>query len=412
MTVPLTLPPMNVCLRFNAGRAAVSAALLTALPLFASDPATAAPAEKPYVLFMGADLDVQANRQMHRVSDVEGDSFVIQLQKGPLLVPMNRSVLNMQVTPQLKLSDRTAQIAGLKIERAYTPQNDPHRKFAAAQSGSAAQSAVGTAAGQMSSAMMGAQLADQRAGALGGGMASLGSGSAAPQVNAFNSANQAAGSDLNNAGVTAGQLQDELAKQLFDAVLVTCEVSAPVPVQNAYVVVVAHYRDKQDPTNPKRWIFAKDLERIGPEPQKVRVMQGGFPEGYELVRSTVHLYGNGLEFGTNVSDKNVRLSREEAHQYLVMEHVAGHKGATLPPAVALGLADGDLPATQSEQQIYVKVSRDGLPLGVFRDADCIQPGGAELERLVAVVRFTPALNKGKAVESVAKLKVAELAPGS
>ncbi|RXK56848.1 hypothetical protein ESB00_13565 [Oleiharenicola lentus] len=404
---------MNVCLRFNAGRAVVSAALLSALPSFASDATTATPLEKPFVLFMGADLEVQANRQMHRVSGVEGDAFVVQLKEGPLLVPMNRNVLNMQVTPQLKLSDRTAQVAGLKIERAYTPQNDPHRKFAAAQSGSAAQSAVGTAAGQMSSALMGAQLADQRAGALGGGMASLGGGSAAPQITAFNDASRAAGSDLNNAGVAAGQLQDELAKQLFDAVLVTCEVSAPMAVPDAYLVVVAHYRDKQDPTNLKRWIFAKDLEQLGPEPQKVRVMQGGFPEGYELVRSTVHLYGTGLEFGTNVADKSVRLTREEAHQYLVMEHVAAHKGATLSPGVALGLTAADLQAhfdpTQLEQAIYVKVSRDGLPLGVFRDAECIRPGGETLERLVAVARFTPALAKGKAVEGIAKLKLADLA---
>ncbi len=413
MTVPLTLPPMNVCFRFTAGRMAASAALLSVLPAFAAEPAPAASSPKPYVLFMGADIEVQANRQMLRVSDVEGDNFVVHLKEGPLLVPMNRSVLNMQVTPQLKLSDRTAQVASLKVERAYTAQNDPHRKFAAAQSGSAAQSSVGTAAGQMANAMMGAQLADQRAGALGGGMANLGSGSAAQQVNAFNSASLAAGSDLNNAGVAAGQLQDELDKQLFDAVLVTCEVSAPVPVGDAYLVVVAHYRDKDDPTNLKRWIFAKDLERLDPEPVKVRVMQGGFPAGYELLRSTVHLYGRGLEYGTNVSDKSVWLTREEAHQYLVMDHVSAHKGATLPPALALGLDAASLHAnyddTQAQQVIYVKVSRDGLPLGVFRDAECIRPGGEVLERLVAVARFTPALAKGKAVEGIAKLKLADLA---
>ena len=413
MTVPLTLHPMNVCFRFTAGRMAAFAALLSVLPAFASDPAPAALPAKPYVLFMGADLEVQANRQLHRVRDVEGDNFVVQLKEGPLLVPMNRSVLNMQVTPQLKLSDRTAQVASLSIERAYTPQNDPHRKFAAAQSGSAAQSAVGTTAGQMSNAMMGAQLADQRAGALGGGMASLSGGSATAQVNAFNAASLAAGSDQNNAGVAAGQLQDELDKQLFDAVLVTCEVSAPVPVRDAYLVVVAHYRDKDDPANLKRWIFAKDLERLGPEPLKVRVMQGGFPAGYELVRSTVHLYGRGLEFGTNVSDKSVWLTREEAHQYLVMDHVSAHKGETLPPALALGLDATNIRGTfddpQAQQVVYVKISREGLPRGVFLDAECIRPGGEALERLVAVTRFTPALAKGKAVEGIARLKIADLA---
>lgn len=404
---------MNVSSRFIARRVVVSACLLSALPSFAADPASVAMAAKPYVLFMGADLEVQANRQLLRVHDVEGDAFVVQVKEGPLLVPMNRSVLNMQVTPRLKLRDRTAQVASLKIERAYTPQNDPHRKFTASQSGSAAQSSVGTTAGQMASAMMGAQLADQRAGALGGGMASLGSGGAATQVNAFNTTSLAAGSDLNNAGVAAGQLQEELEKELFDGVLVTCEVSSPVPVRDAYLVVVAHYRDKSDPTNTKRWISAKDLEHLDAEPLKVRVMQGGFPEGYELVRSTVHLYGNGLEFGTNVSDRSVWLTREEAHQYLVMEHVSAHKGETLPPALALGLDAANLRAAfddaQAQQLVYVKVSRDGLPLGVFRDAECIRPGGDALERLVAVARFAPALAKGKPVEGLAKLRIADLA---
>ena len=101
--------------------------------------AAASTSDKTHVLFMGADIDVQVNKAMHRVKNVAGDSFVVSIDQKPAEVPMNRGRINMKVTPQLKLSDKTAQVRELKFERAYTPHNDPNRKWAARQSGSAGQ---------------------------------------------------------------------------------------------------------------------------------------------------------------------------------------------------------------------------------------------------------------------------------
>jgi hypothetical protein len=154
------------------------------------------------------------------------------------------------------------------------------------------------------------------------------------------------------------------------------------------------------------------LPRLDGSPRTVTVRQGGFPPGYELVRSEVHLYAEGKEIGTNVAERSLRLTREEAHQYLVMEHIAGHKGDTLPPAMALGLTVADLApsvdAARLQDVIYVKVNAEGVPLGAFHDADLIKPAGPAVERLVAVARFLPALRRGKAVDGVARLTFADL----
>lgn len=378
--------------------------------------ATAA-AEKTHVLFMGADIDVQVNKAMHRVKNVAGDSFVVSVDQKPVEVPMNRGAVNMKVTPQLKLSDKTAVVKELKFERAYTPQNDPNKKWAARQSGSAGQALVGNSAGQMASAQQGAQQSAIRGAALAGpsGVSFGGDNAVASTASTFNSASAAAGSDFNSAGYAAQQLQEELDKQLFDAVLLTCEVSSPRPLRDPYLVVIAHYREKDRPPGAaKSWIFAKALDRLDENPLRVRILQGGFPEGFELVRQEIHLYGAGRELGTNVAEKNVWLTREEAHEYIVIDHITTHKGATLAPGLAFGVSSKDFyphyGSEQVKQEIYVKVDKTGLPGGVFRDEGCTQPSGDDyLETLVSQTRFKPALKAGKPIEGVARLKIVDLA---
>lgn len=391
------------------------AGVLSGPAMVAAEPAPAA--AKTFVLFMGADIDVQIGKESHRVKNVAGDSFVITVDQKPVEVPMNRGPINMKVTPQLKLSDKTAVVKDLKFERAYTPDNDPNKKWASSQSGSAAQAAIGTNAGLMASAQMGAGLAAQRGAALAGpsGTTFGNDGAVAATTTNFNSAVSAGNSDQNSAGYATQQLQEELDKQLFDAVRVTCEISSPKPMRDPYMVIITQYREKDDPPGAvKNWVFARQLDRLDENPVTVRFLKGGFPKGFEMVKQQLHLYGAGRELGTNVADKNVALTRDDAHQYIVIDHLTTHKGATLAASVALGVSYKDFsphfPSVQLQQEIFVKVDKDGLPGGVFRNEACSEStGDTYLESLVGNVRFKPALKAGKAVDSVAKLKIADLA---
>jgi len=398
----------------------VKLSALALVGIFVSSPdlvAAEAPGQKTFVLFMGADIDVQVGKESHRVKNVAGDSFVITVDQKPVEVPMNRGPINMKVTPQLKLSDKTAVVKDLKFERAYTPDNDPNRKWASSQSGSAAQAAIGASAGKMGSAMMGAQLSQQRGASLAGpsGVTLGGDTSLATATANYNQAVSAGGSDQNSAGYAAQQLQEELDKGLFDAVRVTCEVSSPKPMRDPYLVIITQYREKDDPPGAvKNWVFAKALDRLDEPPLTVRFLKGGFPPGFELLKQQIHLYGAGRELGTNVAEKNVALTRDEAHIYIVIDHLTTHKGATLAPSVALGVSYKDFfphfATEQLAQEIFVKVNKDGLPEGVFRNENCSEAtSDAFLESLVAQARFKPALKAGKAVDGVARLKIADLA---
>ncbi len=370
------------------------------------------------MLFMGADIDVQKGKEAYRVKNVAGDAFIITVDQKPVEVPMNRGSISMKVVPQLKLSDKRASVQELKFERAYTPENDPNKKWAKSQSGSAAQAQVRNTAGQMGNAMMGSQLGIERAASMGLGIP--GSPGSAPdpvitgKVADFNAASAGTGSDLNNADYSAGKLQEELDKGLFDAVLVTCELSVPQRINDPYLVIITNYKVKAEPNVVKSWVYAKSLTRLDETPQKVRILQGGFPPGFELVRQEMHLYGAGYELGTNVAEKNVPLTRDEAHEYLVVDHIATHKGATLPPSVALGVgAKVFYPhygSEQVKQEIYVQVDQDGRPHGAFRDEAGNQPFGDDfLEGLVGKTLFKPALKDGKPVAGVVWLKILDLA---
>ena len=58
----------------------------------AAPPAGAKTEPKPYTLFMGADFDVQQNKDFYRVQDVDGGSFVIKVNGEQVLVPMDEAV--------------------------------------------------------------------------------------------------------------------------------------------------------------------------------------------------------------------------------------------------------------------------------------------------------------------------------
>jgi hypothetical protein len=88
-------------------------------------------------------------------------------------------------------------------------------------------------------------------------------------------------------------------------------------------------------------------------------------------------------------------------------------GATTAPAAVRGTLPRDRRESLSHDQltrtIYVKVSADGTPLGIFANESCelqIDDGGTTAA--VNDTFFRPALRQGKAVEGVARVRLADL----
>jgi hypothetical protein len=386
--------------------------------LVASSPSTAAPdataAEpKTHTLFMGADLDLKVASDLCRVRDVDGDSFVVSGNGTERLIPMKKGLIDLKVQQSLKLTDVSATIADLKGERAYTPANDPTKKFMRQQSGTSGQDEANRADGF--ALTMSAQLRVMAAGSKEGGVAGQAMAELAQlQLNANNAYAAAQYGEANNIGNYVGQMQRELALELFDAMNVTFEVSSEKPLSRPYVVIIARYHEKDaTPGHVRNWIFAKALLPFDGKPQKVHLVQGGFPPGFVVDALKIHLFDRGQELATNLADNRVELTYRDAFKYVLLDYKGAHKGASLPAAPVMGqLPPGwrtRLTADQLSQPYFIKVSKDGMPLGAYADEACSQPvTDPYLQSVVKEIRFTPALDKGKAVEGTTKLRFGDI----
>lgn len=403
--------------------ALASAAIGNAAADVPAPKSSAAGAEhKTHTLFMGADISVEQNKKLYRLKDVAGGAFVIEMDGRRFTVPADQGRINMNVNLGLKLTERSAFVADLKGDRAYTPANDPNRRFAREAPGGSASAQTDLALGALNAAQTAVSAAEASVNAAPNEQSrSMALASAAQAQQSFNrtlgqfdSSVLAQGSDLNTNGYYAMKLQEELEKKLFDALEVTFEVSADQPLDSPYVVLIAWYREKDaKPSQGSTLIYAQALQPIDRQPRKVRIRQGGFPLGYELVKYQVHLYDHGVEVATNVAPKRVELTRAEAFEYVLLDYVGSHKGATLPGAPAMGMLPDDfhqrLATGKLVHTLFVKVTKDGEATAAFLDEACTHPADDPyVESLVKRILFKPALDKGKPVDGVVPLKLNDL----
>jgi hypothetical protein len=374
---------------------------------------------------MGTDFAIPQGKEYYRVRDVSGGNFIIKVKDKEIAIPMRGGSGNLKVDQGLKLTATAARIDKLKTERAYTPENDPYRAFAAksgaAQGAGDASIISGIAADGAARAAQGA------ANAAAGEALATGSVSAAT-LNAVSEAQvvqmrtaqnfdeasfQRDFSSFNNTGLAALELSNALAEENYDAMRYSFEVSSETPLNRPYLVFIVRFHEKDaKPGTGGTSIYAKPIEPIGLQPAKINIMQIGLPIGFVVDECQVRLYDNGQEIATNVAPRRVALSRDDAFEYMLIEHLGRHKGATLGAAPALGklneAAKSRLNIDQLKHVYFVKVSPEGRAVAAFRDEACSQPVDDTVSGVISHVRFYPALEKGKATEGVARLAFHQL----
>jgi hypothetical protein len=382
----------------------------------ASDaPSGTAGEPKTHTLFMGADFSIQRGDQYYQVKDVSGSSFVITVNGSSVVIPMQLKATNLRVQSSLKITETSATIADLKGERSYTPEHDPVRKFTKATVDSAFQ--WSDSAMQADDAAQKVDIAQAQLDRMTG---PAGEPSRAPSIAAAQ-ASAILATDTNELiQARTAQIAPEenmgtpLGYDLFDAIEVAFNVSAEKPLTHPFIVMVTRFREKDAPPKIVRnQIYAQSLYPIRPKPTRIHILAGGFPPGYELLGFHVHLYDGGLEVATNVSDKRVPLTRDEAFEYVKLEYIGSHRGETLPARPAMGHLPGDLPARLGSgtfgRTYYVKVSKEGLPDGAFLDDSCTHKAeDPYLQSVIGGFRFKPALKDGTPVNGVAVVKLGEL----
>lgn len=413
MKFPLTL-------RLGAGLGLAGCLLLPVLK--ADDQAAAAP-PKSYVLFMGADLDVQREKKFHRVEDVIGSELKIRIGKKEFYVPTRNRNINLKVSHSLKLSGATVRLDNLEGGPAYTPANDPVRKMIAASGAAGGAAAVQDLAYgkiidmNINASRMG--LATEGATGTTAEMAKADIGRSQLEANAALQQAAAAGAmlqynDLYNTGTYVDKMYRELAEGNYDAMDVSFKISSPVELEDPYMVVLFRFQERDaKPGQESMIIHAEALDPIGPKPKFVRVRKGGLPRGFKYIDSEVHIFNRGKEVATNASSKRVELTREEAQQYFVIEHMGANKDATVPAAAVPGsLPPGRLKSLSLDQvnrTYYVKVAPDGSVAGLYADESCnLAIDDHDALAVVGEVFFKPALVKGTPVEGVARVRLGEI----
>jgi hypothetical protein len=206
-------------------------------------------------------------------------------------------------------------------------------------------------------------------------------------------------------------------REMYDAIRLSFEVTSEKDLAQPYYAVIALLRERDSkPGQVRKWAYVKSLGPMSAGvPKNVMVYRGGLPPGYIIEGCEVHLYNEGEEVATNLSRKRVPLTDDEALQFRIIEYVGANKGRTLPATPATTTLAREVRMSLTADQLggtcYVRVARDGRVAAAFHDAAGRQPlHDPALESALQTLRFKPALEAGKPVESIASFSFAQLAP--
>jgi hypothetical protein len=407
---------------------------------------------KTHTLFMGADIAVNLDKDIYPVRGVIGSSWVIDINGEEKVVSAKQAPLNLKITPSLKLTDVSATIAGYKKARAYSFDNDPSVRLTRGLTKTGMTNAylIGNAndaqyiADTMGNKALGAARAfantDNQMGA--SGMLATARSLGAPFKSSAQTGNYTQAEALaqsasyaayvgNQIAIKADVAQETVSNDLgqtengeepggrlvqtgLDAMDVEFEISSDRPLQKPYVVTMTRFHPKgTKPGTVQNLVYAKELHPIESHPTNVHFVESGFPYDFELIDFQLHVYNRGEEIATTVSSKRVELTRNEAFEYVKMEYLGSHKGATVSAAPAMGRLPADLPSRlasgEFKQTFYVRVSKDGLPGDAFLDEACSRKvEDPYVESVVKDIRFNPALLNGKPADGVAPLRLGKL----
>ena len=366
----------------------VALAMAPAFPAAAQGQGTEA---KEFSRFEWLNLLIQQDNAYYPLVGITGGKAVIRANQEIKEVPVSQ-IKAYRTDRGLVIRTRHAMVANLGAERVYTPGNDPRTKWSSSQSAMLNRRSEDAGLAEMQF------LIDPNP--------KLAQGTLA------NSLNGEGYNDMDEDGTAQDKIQQELDKQLFDAIQVEFEVSSPRPISNPYVIIITDFKESEKSEGTDSAIYMKQLDPIDSTPSKVTIVQGGLTPGYQLVGYEVHLFDKGSEVATNVVKGRVDMTRSEVFAYLTKAYLASHKGATIAP-VAIGPAiDPRLRRGVSSEDLNrrfrIAVGSNGVVSG-YEPSDSNQ--GAVSDNVKAYLQglhFYPALASGTPVDGKLEASLADL----
>lgn len=361
-----------------------------------------APASKVYHLYVGADIDVPLGDVYHRMQRFTNYSAEIRVEGRVRRVPI-RDAGGMRVGRDMKLSVDTATLTEVKVERAYTGARDPFRAWASA--------GLTGAAATTTTMERNPNIPQPSRGPGGSGMQDL-------RFEAVESMTHESFSNSGNAMTDSAQFMNraliEDGKEQYDAIEASFQVSASPGLQDCYLLLVCDFTTDDKEDTIRRWIHLRTLDDITPKPRKVHLFDGGLPPGFKLLAHEFHIYSGGREVATNLSDKRIELTEDEAFTFMNLQYIGAHRGETLPPVLAWSEVPADLadrlPPDVLRWSIHVRVDAEGRVIGIAADEEGKRGAPKRVVDTIRTFRFNPALDKGKPVPGKVVLRIADFLP--
>lgn len=395
--------PRSACTRDATLAAALAAGF--AIGCLAVPPLTAAPPEaKDHVLFVGTDLDVKQDGKYFHVVGATKDSLKIDKGREREDVRLGQGA-NLRVSKGVKLSNLSAQISEIRTES--VDRGSARAQLAAMQTAMALNEVTSSDA----------DLAFGPVSYLSGTAVSINSPSYAilqaikkeafdhyeNKLLGINGLNDASNSYLIHQMATSSQTEVEM----------SFNVSAPVRIEHPYMIVVATYAVDDNPDHMARQVSARSFDHVDTHEQHVTMSHAASLNGLPFKKFDVALFANGEEVATNLSEKQMPLTSDQAFQFLLIDYLTAHKGETLPPAPRLMTPRSEFRRLVEDadpgRAIYATVDESGKVIAITADQAGHEPLPATVAAVMQHVRFMPALNEGKAVRGQVKVTLGELA---
>jgi hypothetical protein len=361
------------------------------------------PPIKDHTLFVGLKCRVSQDGEFHLIRDVVKNNVVLEKENTISSIPIH-DLQDLDVRPVTMVAAANMTIEDLRHERAYSVLANPEIEAQRAQ-----QAMAEAAAFRMDVAMVEAtggagQLINQEVLRQTGDKARVLETYLANLEKAQAAFVTESSDYFVNPTRAISSFQDmETEQDQHDVLLIEFEAWASEPIPDAYAVSLTEYTTPENPQEPAIAMHFSDLPWIGTKPRRFTIRQINFPWGFKVSEVQVHIFSKGQEIASNLSEKAMEVSRDEALLFLQMDHLNARKQQDAAPSLVRELIPPSLILPESMdlsgQSVVLNIRDDGTVVEIpdtLTDGRTIDQG---IRSILEKVNFYPALEKGTPVAS-------------
>jgi hypothetical protein len=359
--------------------------------------------ERDFRLFVGVDLKVMQNGEMCRINDFNNRRALIESPERTEIA--DRDLGSIQFVHTTKLSRHPIKIAEMDVRKGISATTDERLERMVGQNNLQTYDQDRLQQLELSvisAAAFGAGAPQSTTGGAGAGrtLDDPGLRQAVGQLQDYQESNR-----LTSDSAFFSQQERDQDPDKFNTIILSAMVSSPVPVSDTYVVGIARIRTKE--SRSRDIVIFHEIGDLSPEPRQINIQKPGMPPGFEVLDMDLHVFREGQELVSDLSDKQFALTRDEAIEYLALERISAHRGQTLPAEPAWALAPSALLGSNRPEDfdypLTVHVDERGRVTKI--DESTIAP--APIPEIVSDLLFLPAIQSGETVATITNVNLSD-----